>query len=133
MVVLWLGLCTPIARSLGLIPCWGTKISQRLVACQRRKGKESLCETNKVIINLSKNHQWMLKPLVDSVLNRIFTYSHSISHIDCYGLQQGKKCNTTMAKASKCHFLAKRSTLISSIRRQIGKVCASRYDSQCLE
>ena len=133
MAVPWLGLHTSIARSLGLILCWRTKISQRLVAwTKKRKGKKSLCETSKVIINLSKNHQWMLKPLVDSLLDRIFTYYHSISHVDCYGLQQGKNVTQQWQKLANAT-LAKRSTFISPIRRQIGKVCTSQYDSQCLD
>lgn len=73
----------------------------------------------------------MLKPLVDSLLDRIFTYSHSISHIDCYGLQQGKNVTQQWPKLANAT-LAKRSTFISPIRRQIGKVCTSQYDSQCL-
>ena len=62
-----------------------------------------LCAATKVITDLSKNQQWMLKPLVEILLRyRIFTYSH-ISHVDCYALQR-EKSNLTMGKSSKWHF-----------------------------
>lgn len=40
--------------------------------------------TIEVIIDLSKNHEWVLKPLGENLLRyRIFKYSHSMSHLDC--------------------------------------------------
>ena len=37
LVVLWLGLCTATAGSVGSIPGWGTKIPQALVPPRRKR------------------------------------------------------------------------------------------------